>query len=764
MLLGQLTDTSRAARTRREAAELLLCRDEPETTAELRRLLEGDNAAAQVAIAEAVAARGGGPQAFVEPLTSLLTGEEASVRAPAARALARYDRPPGQAGLRRLVEVATDGDRPRGVRLAAVEGLGESLGRRSMDALVRLVGGPDDAVRQAAAAALAKRTGIRSYGADAARWRRWWQPRRDTPRGEWLAEMIDTLSRSKTALEAENERLRARLARAMGDLYARTGEAERPAMLMELLRDPLADVRCVGLGITERRVASNQPVPPEVREQVRLLLADEDAAVREAAAMLVARLGAPDAADVLRPRLETEDAPAVRKALLTALGRLQCREALPAVLKEVETGSPDVAAVAASALARIAAAPPLEPAHRQRAAEVLIARYRRAERGSDDAVLREALLTPMGVVGDERFVPVLTDALGDDAATVRLAAVGSLAKLGAPEAVTALEPLLNDPDRGVRQSVIAALGLLGGRDYLPVVLNRTRLEVEPDAAVRQQAWDIAMALLADADVETLESAARRLAEREDAATEHIRVLQLLADALEPAGGAALMQAERRLGEALLSADRPAEAAPHLERALRLSSEVGGSESEDLRLAWIRALLAANDPASVAAIASCGEADCFAKAMEHLAARLDELYRREEYSPVVVLAGEAVEQLSKRMTEARRTALADLRQEAAVRRRAADSRRVEELVGQLTAGDDPARQAARAELQAMGARAVPHLLARLRQAVDGDTPDPAAEQAIVNVLEELDPELTGYDPSAPAEQRLETIDTWMRSYP
>ncbi|MGC9455796.1 MAG: HEAT repeat domain-containing protein [Phycisphaerae bacterium] len=566
-------------------------------------------------------------------------------------------------------------------------------------------------------------------------------------------------------LQKENDRLRTRVAQAMGNLYAHTPDADRDAMLLELLRDALAEVRRAGLDIVETRLASNQPVPPEARDRIRELLDDADVSVRQSAASLTAQLGGDGSAEALLSRLDVEKTTQVRQALFAGLGRLGCREALPAVLAEIRQGGAATATAAASALARIAQAPPLTEEQRGRAAGTLIWRYERA--GTADAPrLREALLTAMGAVGHERFVPLLTEALGDPEAAVRLAAVNSLTRLGAKQAAGNIEPLLADPDRGVRQATIAAVATLGGEQYLPAILHRTYPEVEPDAAVRQQAWDVATALLADADWEMLRMVGNHLRPRTEALDQYIRVLQMLVEEIESADApnTARLAARRDLGEALLKAGRPAEAAPHLKEAWLTAVELGDDSTTSVRLLWIKALLASNDTAAIAAIADCDRQQAFAEAMGMLETRLDELEEQEDLTAVIRLCDEALKQLSERITAERRQALQARREQAKALRIEAERARVAGLCGQLTAAEEGVRQKARSELLDMSQRALPHMLRLLRSAVAEEPPQAESEQAILAVLREIAPELTGYDVSAPVQERLRVIDQWIKSHP
>lgn len=556
-----------------------------------------------------------------------------------------------------------------------------------------------------------------------------------------------------------------RLAEAMRNLYARTAEPDRDAVLLELLGDPLAEIRRVGLEIVESRLASNQPVPADAKDAIHKLLEDADASVRQSAATLTAQMGGDEAAELLLSRLKVEKVSTVRQALLEGLGRLACREALASVLEGIRRGDREEATAAAGALARIAQTQDLTDEEKRQAAGAILWRYERAD-GAESASLRESLLTAAGAVAHESFVPVLTNALEDPSAVVRLAAVNALARMGAKSAVEDIEPLMADADRGVRQSAIAVVATLGGKEYLSGILHRTYPSVEPDAGVRKQAWEVVMALLADAEPPTLRRVADHIERHPDAAEQYIRVLRLLVNGLQSAGDTAptrLAAARRDLAEALLSSGRAAEAAPHFEKAWKSAIERGEQPAAELRLRWIEALLASNDTAAVAAISDCQRQETFAEAMELLETRLDELATRQDHEAAIRLCEEALEQLSERISQQRRQSLQRRHEQATTLRLEAERERVTELCGQLTSDDEATRQKARSELLDMSQRALPHVLRVLRSAVASDPPDSDTEEAIVPVLNELEPDLTGYDPSAPVQERLSVIEKWIQTH-
>ncbi|MFB3893103.1 MAG: HEAT repeat domain-containing protein [Phycisphaerae bacterium] len=769
-LSGQLADPARDAKTKLDAAALLLTRTYAQAADALKEaLLDNANRAAQIAVAEAIARNGTDIKAFVDPLAAMLTGQEPTVRDAAARALAAYKDPKVT---EKLLAIAADKARDRAIRLVAVASLQRILDKAVVDALVTLLDDSDAEVRTAAMRTLENLTNIRAFGTNRYQWKEWWLANKDKDRSRWLADLAEGLGQAKTALEAENARLRTRLAKAMIDLYAATPANQRDAMVIGLLKDSLEDVRLVGLELLARSLDAGSQASPEMRTQVRSMLADTDTHVRQESARLIAGLGDPEALKALMERLKIETAPAVRQGIMVALGQLRDPKALQVVLVEVNTSkSEEVAAAAATALGKIASKGPLDDQTRKSCACALVDRFKAQGGSAPDAPLREALLAAMGDVNDKTFIPVLDGALKDEAATVRLAAVNSLAALGAAASAPSIEKLLADTDRGVRGAAIAALRTLGGQKYLQAIMNRTDPAVEDDAGNRSQAWSHAMAILAKCDAKVLADAADKLAGRTDATAERIKIMQMLVASLKEAKSPELAPAMRQLGAVLVKNARAAEAAACLGEAHVLFLAAKDSQAPAVWLEWVEALLAADDGAAVKAIADQTAEAQFTKAIASLDARLAELKKKASWQGIVVLAGEAVKLLSAnggttqpaRLSDEQLKAYADMRTEAQSQQAAADRQRVGKLVAQLSTDDAAAAKAAVTELAGMGDRAVKPLLLELKALLEVEKPDAktvAAEQAVVEVLRQIAPKMTGYDPASPKDKRLKIVAVWL----
>lgn len=745
-LQNQLTDPARTARTRLEAARMLLGR----TSAEAEKILlqslsDSSNPQAQAAVAEAVAHDGGAGEAFVEPLMAMLLGDDPGVRSPAARALVSF-RDHGVRG--RLLQIAGDGRRLRDVRIATIEALQRVLTRECIEVLIDLLGDADPAVRIAAADSLRRMTNIPDYGTSRALWESWWSKQKKLSDPLWLEEMIDRQARAKMALEIESADLRERLVKVMLEIYNASSKPRRPAILAVMLNDPVSEVRLLGATLVDRMLTENEPVPPDLRQRVRRLLYDGDPRVRKAAALLEAGLADESTTRLLLGRLRVESLPEVRVGLIRALGQLPpTNETYREVLREVADEDDRQAIAAAEALARMAQTRPLAEDRRKQAARALADRYRQAGATGNAVALRESLLNALGVVGDGQARPIFLDALKDDSGVIRLAAVGGLATIGASEAVKAIAPLMADEDRGVRQAAVSAVARLGGMDYVMTLVARSSEEVEPDPAVRSAAVSAVLNLCRDADANTLRGLLDDLDPRQADEGLSIELLRLLAERLRGQDSATLPGVLLRLGRTLLDADRPAEAVPVLAEAQRLAP---GDRS--IFVTGVEALLAANDPAVGRVIAEQPDTQAFRDAYARLLRRLDTLIEQGQFAPAVALGTSARQAMGERLGQADREVLAEIVRKASAERLQADREDVRKLLAQVLTGDVEARSEAENRLRTLGPRAVLPLLETLAELLEQAEPDSRQETAILGLLRVVAPDLKLYSPETDLDEK------------
>lgn len=763
-LKRQISDPRRAPETRLEAARVLLTKPYPQAARALRQFLsDSSNVAAQQAVAEAIAEDGGGKKEFIAPLMAMLTGEEPLVRSSAARALATY-RDYGVP--ERLIAVANNPVLDRNIRRVAIEALRRVVTRSCLQALIALLSDPDPSIRSTAADSLQRMTDLRRFGSSPTMWEEWFARHREEDESVWLRDMNDRITQAKLSLERENALLRARLIEALEAQYHATARPQRTEILLAFLNDSVAEVRLLGATLTDRMVAANQEIPPEVRQRIRLMLFDDDPRVREQAAALEASLADARTAGLLLGRLRAEAIPDVRVGLLKAMGRLASPRVVSALLREIRSHGDEEAAAAAAALVRVAESQPLEETRKARAVRVLQDRYRRCGDQKTTLGLRESLLTAMGALGDATVVPVLCEALRDTAPVIRLAALNGLPRLQARDSAGAIAPLAQDEDRGVRQAALEAIILLGGKDYLKTILRRTDPRIEPDAVVRKEAREGVLALVASADLPTTEEILALLPPQPETTPLRIAALSRKADLLRAAGSPEASAVLRQAGGLLLADGRPAEAVPLLAEAWRLLA-ADSTQVFPARATWfeyVRAMLAADQPAVIQTVAEQKNSSDRARAVSLLLARLETLQKEQKYPAVLSLGGGAEKQLASAMSPAQIGMLQTLLASARRNQRELDRQQIEQLLPNLLSADLASREEAATVLKTMGTRAAYPLLEELRRTATAPTPDPDREIALHEWIRQVLPDIGPYDPTAEKEQRLAKIDAWLKTLP
>ncbi|MCY2932331.1 MAG: hypothetical protein NTV86_23125 [Planctomycetota bacterium] len=269
-----------------------------------------------------------------------------------------------------------------------------------------------------------------------------------------------------------------------------------------------------------------------------------------------------------------------------------------------------------------------------------------------------------------------------------------------------------------------------------------------------------MKLLGKADPDSLARTADALAARPDAVEERIKILQKLVSLQETSKAAGLPTAQRKLGQAMVAASQPAEGAVHLGKACLALGQAKDPAAGAVWREWVRALLAADDPGVVGAIAAQGDKALAAQGMAWLGEHLTELDRRKSYAAILLLAAEAQKGLAGRLSEEQALQLSDARQQALAKQQADDIQRVAQAVGKLVGNDELARKKAQADLQAMGDRAVRPLLGELLKVLRTEPLNVPLEKAIVAIVRESAPKLTGYDLAAGREDRVKLVEKWL----
>jgi len=140
--------------------------------------------------------------------------------------------------------------------------------------------------------------------------------------------------------------------------------------------------------------------------------------------------------------------------------------AVPAIIRELESGTLTSVAVAARALAEIR--------DRRAVAPLAAAVDRRPD-------VAPVLLDALGRLGDAGALPALARAAESPARETRLAAFGALRALGDARALSTVERGLADPDPAVRARAAALAGAIGAGTAMPALAALVAAEREPGA-------------------------------------------------------------------------------------------------------------------------------------------------------------------------------------------------------------------------------------------------------------------------------------------
>ena len=175
--------------------------------------------------------------------------------------------------------------------------------------------------RAAAAAALTSLTGHEPAESTADGFEALLAPERALPESEWLARCNARLSRRADRLNAERDQAVAGLLQSLRRVHLATPPEDRPALLAQMLADPVDAVSDLGVDLAERELASANALGSAVARAASTLLDRPSVPLRSRAARLLAQLSLPEAAAAARARLATETHPAVAKWLLRLASR-----------------------------------------------------------------------------------------------------------------------------------------------------------------------------------------------------------------------------------------------------------------------------------------------------------------------------------------------------------------------------------------------------------------------------------------------------------
>ncbi len=768
-LTRQLLDANRTDETRYDAAEMLLRRNTPAAqNTLLKALSEAARVESQTAAAKALAsaaAHGMALKPYQSALWRLVREDQTSATLSAAGALAAN---PSAALLETLhTAIRTEKTLPLETRAHITVALARHINQRNLAQLIDLLQNDSPVIRAAAAESLQQFTTVKGLGQNHAKWTQWSRRYVKLTAEEFLRDMLVRRHAIEEQLRKDNAALLARLVQARKDLFNASPAERKPDLAAEMLSDPIEEIRMLGAQLTATLLAGEVQLPYRLQRRVHGLLHDESVQLRSAGAALEAALGDKRAPQRLLITLQSETNPAVRVALLEALGHLANPTALKSVLKAVSSPSHTEAKAAADAIGRILRAAP--PKNLKSIAAILDARYSdRDPANPNTPELREALLEAIAATalpsGSKRMIL----ALKDRAAVVRLAALNGLRQLQTKTAAKAIAPLVADPDRGVRLAAVGALAQLAGMDYFKTIFQRTKPAVEDNGEVRKVARDALMGLFREANAKILAEGINLLDEDRETLPLKIELLRLYVQRQRTAQAASLPADLRRLGKALGQHGEYAESATALLEAYQLLQKTADTPDQKsaIEAVWgecLLAMLAGSDPAFAQFLASPPAKPLFDVGYGDLVGRLDALRKAKQYLPIVTLCDSAQTRLTSQLSPSRKRQLQSLRQWATNKQAAVDAQQIKSLLGSLLSADLDTRDEAIKAIKPLGRRAIAPLLDQLDAKLKETPAAPRDEGILFDLLRQIEPAVGEYDPAAKLETKTALIKTLRKKF-
>jgi HEAT repeat protein len=381
----------------------------------------------------------------------------------------------------RLLELAAgDLKRPLAIRVQAVNLLGELRATEAIQALIKLLSDPDEAVRTASRAALESIT-LRRFST-AREWNDWWRQNSPLTREEMLQQLVELQREENQDLSRLLEKLYLKI---LDDPKNQNDDA---AFIEALAQCKLASVKKRAIkGLTPLRGAA-------VRTALINALTETDASVRQAAADALAAQADTAAAPALLRAINDPES-SVRAAVAHALGVLKAREAVDALTAMLSDSDVEAAVAAANALAELADAAALN-----KLINIVSA-------SDTPAPLYDAAANALAKIHDPRAVPILVKLLRSSKENVRWASADALGGLGVADAVKPLAHVaLNDPNPQNREVALASLSKIGDPSALDTLVDALS---DKEKRVADQALR-SLTQLADANAALYASALDRL--------------------------------------------------------------------------------------------------------------------------------------------------------------------------------------------------------------------------------------------------------------
>lgn len=224
-----------------------------------------------------------------------------------------------------LARTARDEQAPLEQRRLAIRALGEHrrlFAAKSLMDLTSVNRLPQ--IQAFAYDALANLSHQDKLGQDRSAWGDWYNEASDLNATEWQRMLHTNLLQKIRSKQNTQSNVKDRLLQTQLALHRATPADQRPALLVELIKDPLDATRLLAMDLTRQRLEDGGDFGALLREQLRARLDDKLAKVREESATLLGQLLDAKAADAIAERLASGDEgdAGVERAYLVALSQM----------------------------------------------------------------------------------------------------------------------------------------------------------------------------------------------------------------------------------------------------------------------------------------------------------------------------------------------------------------------------------------------------------------------------------------------------------
>lgn len=173
----------------------------------------------------------------------------------------------------------------------------------------------------AALGAIRRLSGRVDLPADAGAWRDWLGAMDQLSESQWRLALAQAQSQRAHRAEAERSAAVARLVESLRRLHLTTPAEDRGTLLAGFMRDPMAEVRAIGLELAGRELQASGRLTQDVGQAAIGLLSSADAQERTRAAEIVRQVSPDNAGPAVAQALAKEQDPAAAGALIQAATR-----------------------------------------------------------------------------------------------------------------------------------------------------------------------------------------------------------------------------------------------------------------------------------------------------------------------------------------------------------------------------------------------------------------------------------------------------------